>query len=81
MYKRQLLAHAALAAGSAEAARYGAIQGDAGLRDAFAADLARVYGGAFAREDIAITAGCNQAFVTTMMALARAGDAVILPAP
>lgn len=77
----ELLARAASAAGRAEAARYGAIQGDASLRDAFSADLARVYGVRFSREEIAITAGCNQAFVTTMMALARAGDAVILPAP
>ena len=33
------------------------------------------------REQVAITAGCNQAFFVAMLALAKAGDAVILPAP
>jgi aspartate/methionine/tyrosine aminotransferase len=31
--------------------------------------------------DIAITAGCNLAFFATMMLVAKAGDAVLLPAP
>jgi aspartate/methionine/tyrosine aminotransferase len=76
-----LLERAALAAGSADAARYGPIQGDMALREAFAADLNGLYGGDVMPAEIAITAGCNQAFVTSVMALARAGDAVLLPAP
>lgn len=82
-----LLAKAAEAAGSPEGARYGPIQGDPSLREALARDLARSYGAGAATApditaaDIAITAGCNQAFVTTMLALAKAGDAVIVPTP
>ncbi len=76
-----LLAKAAEAAGSAEAARYGAIQGETALREALAADIGALYGGDVTGADIMITAGCNQAYVAAIMALARAGDAVILPAP
>ncbi len=43
--------------------------------------LTRIYGTAFAPAEIAITSGCNQAYVVTMMALARAGDNVLLPTP
>lgn len=76
-----LLARAAEAAGSADSARYGPIQGNAGLRAALAADMADVYGAAIGPGEVAITAGCNQAFVAAMMALAKAGDAVIVPTP
>jgi aspartate/methionine/tyrosine aminotransferase len=76
-----LLARAAQAAGQADSARYGPIAGDGALRAALAADMRLSYGGDVAAEDIAITAGCNMAFVVAMMALARAGDAVILPTP
>ena len=76
-----LLRQLAQAAGAPETARYGAIEGDAALRGAYAAQLSSVYGGHVAPGDVAITAGCNQAFVVAMMLLAQAGDAVILPAP
>ena len=75
------LARLAEAAGSAEGARYGAICGDAALRAAYAEDLARIYGADIAAGDVAITAGCNLAFVVAAMTLAKAGDAVVLPAP
>jgi hypothetical protein len=61
--------------------RYGPILGDTTLREAHAAETARLYGGDVGPGHVAITSGCNQAFVVAMMALARAGDAVILPAP
>lgn len=32
-------------------------------------------------DDIALTAGCNMAFIATIMSLADAGDEVILPVP
>ncbi len=32
-------------------------------------------------DEIALTAGCNQAFVVAMLALAKAGERVLLPAP
>lgn len=78
---QELLERAAAAAGSAEAARYGSIFGDAALREALAGDMRGLYGGDVSPSDIAVTTGCNQAFVIAMMALARAGDAVLLPAP
>lgn len=75
------LAQLAAAAGSADAARYGPILGDAVLREAHAGETSRIYGGVVTAANVAITAGCNQAFIVAMMALAKAGDAVILPAP
>jgi aspartate/methionine/tyrosine aminotransferase len=75
-----LEAHAG-AARDAASAQYGAITGDVALRAALSQDVGTVYGDAPALDCIAITSGCNQAFVVTMMALAKAGDRVILPAP
>ncbi len=77
----ELLAGIAAAAASRDAAGYGAIVGDAALRARYAEHVAALYGGTVSPEETAITAGCNQAFVVTMMALAAAGDAVILPTP
>lgn len=76
-----LLQMAALAAGSPEATRYGPIQGDLALREAFAGDINATYGAQVASANIAITAGCNQAFVTMVIALAKSGDAIIVPTP
>jgi aspartate/methionine/tyrosine aminotransferase len=69
------------AAADADTACYGPILGDAALRAAHAAEATRLYGGAIGPEHVAITSGCNQAFVVAMLALAEAGDEVILPAP
>ncbi|GGG43022.1 aminotransferase [Chelatococcus composti] len=76
-----MLRKLAEAAGGAEAARYGAITGDAALREAYAGHVSALYGGTVEPGEIAITAGCNQAFFVAMIALARAGEAVLLPAP
>jgi aspartate/methionine/tyrosine aminotransferase len=51
------------------------------LRAGFAAGLRRDYGGDVDERDVAITAGCNQAFCLAIAALARPGDNVILPLP
>ncbi|MFM8681312.1 MAG: aminotransferase [Alphaproteobacteria bacterium] len=77
----ELLARLAAEAGKAESARYGDIRGDAALREALSADLAARGGGIVRPSEIAITAGCNQAFFVAMLAVARAGDAVLLPVP
>lgn len=77
----ELLARLAEAAARPEQARYGAIVGDLALRDAYAAETSAFYGAPISPGEIAITAGCNQAYVVTMMALARAGDNVLLPTP
>jgi aspartate/methionine/tyrosine aminotransferase len=69
------------AAADGAAAAYGPILGDMALREVYAADVARTYGGRVDPDDIAITAGCNLAFVVAAMALAKAGDVVLLPAP
>jgi len=76
-----LLARLAAEAGTAESARYGDIRGDAALREALSGDLAARGGGTVRPSEIAITAGCNQAFFVAMLAVARAGDAVLLPVP
>jgi aspartate/methionine/tyrosine aminotransferase len=64
-----------------ETARYTAIAGIRPLRAALAAHLSAAYDGAVEPEQCFITAGCNQAYCLAIMALARAGDEVILPVP
>ncbi|MGE0722918.1 MAG: aminotransferase [Alphaproteobacteria bacterium] len=64
-----------------EIVRYVPIAGMPALRAAFAEHLAAAYGGRIAAENVAIAAGCNQAYCLAMMALAQAGDEVILPLP
>jgi aspartate/methionine/tyrosine aminotransferase len=76
-----MLAALARAASDPASAAYGPILGDAPLRAGYAAHVATLYGGPVATDSVAITAGCNLAFVVAVMALARAGDAVLLPAP
>jgi len=69
------------AAARPEASRYGPIVGDLALREALATETSSLYGGKVGVANIAITAGCNQAFYIAIQALARNGDAVILPSP
>lgn len=78
---QELLDKLAEAAADPAATRYGGITGDASLREAYAAEISRVYGASFTPGEVAITSGCNQAYVVTMMALGRAGDNVLLPTP
>lgn len=60
---------------------YGPVLGLPELREALAAQVTRLYGGDVRPAQVAITAGCNQAFAAVMATLAGAGDAVILPTP
>ena len=71
-----LLAHAAAAAADPAFAKYGPIAGDPVLRAAYAAILPGV-----CADQVAITAGCNQAFFTTLLTIGSAGDTVLLPTP
>ncbi|MFQ5957826.1 MAG: aminotransferase [Alphaproteobacteria bacterium] len=64
-----------------EMARYTAIEGLPSLRAALAEDMRAAYGADVAADQLCITAGCNQAFCLALMALARTGDEVIVPAP
>jgi aspartate/methionine/tyrosine aminotransferase len=51
------------------------------LRERLAEHMAAAYQGSVKAADVAITAGCNQAFSAAVMALAGTGDNVILSAP
>jgi aspartate/methionine/tyrosine aminotransferase len=62
-------------------ALYTPIAGLPPLREALAAALSQDYAGRVQAENIAITAGGNEAFSVAMMALAAAGDEVLLPLP
>lgn len=69
------------AAGVAATATYGAIPGDARLREVYAAHVGSIYGTRVGADEIAITTGCNMAFVAAAMAVAQRGDAVLTPTP
>jgi aspartate/methionine/tyrosine aminotransferase len=62
---------------------YGPVPGETEMRDALALEMKWVYGqdADITSEDVALTAGCNMAFVAVLMALASHGDEVILPIP
>jgi aspartate/methionine/tyrosine aminotransferase len=62
-------------------AGYGPIEGEAPLREAYALEVASVYGAPVTAENIHITAGCNQAFMAVISAIAASGDAVALTDP
>lgn len=76
-----LLERLAATAGSAAGAQYGPINGEAALREAYAAEMSRLYEGRIEPGDTAMTAGCNLAFFAAMMLLAHRGEAVLLPTP
>ncbi|MBX9911536.1 MAG: aminotransferase [Beijerinckiaceae bacterium] len=77
----ELLRRLAEAAAHPDCARYGTINGDLALREVYAAEVSALYGATIAPAEINITAGCNQAYTATMMALVRAGDNVLIPTP
>jgi aspartate/methionine/tyrosine aminotransferase len=60
---------------------YGPVLGRPDLRSEIAWRWSALYGGEIRPDEVAITAGCNQAFCTTLMTLAAPGDAVLLPVP
>ncbi|WP_245904206.1 aminotransferase [Roseicyclus mahoneyensis] len=60
---------------------YGPVLGLPELRAELAAQWSDGYGGMVRPAQVAVTAGCNQAFTAVMSTLAGAGDAVILPLP
>ena len=76
---RQALAEAALNDDGAHL--YGPVLGMPELRAELAQQWSVFYGGAIDPAQVAITAGCNQAFTAVMATLAGDGDEVILPTP
>ena len=77
----ELDAEVARLAHDPEISRYTAILGIPALREAIARHLSEDYGGTVDAGNVCVTSGCNQAFAAVMMAIARAGDNVIVPAP
>jgi aspartate/methionine/tyrosine aminotransferase len=69
------------AAGSTAYAGYGPIEGDDALRQAYAEHLSALYGAPIGAKNVHITAGCNQAFVAAALAVAGAGEKVLLTNP
>lgn len=77
-----LRAHLAEAMLSNEAAHfYGPVLGNADLRGEIAAQWSAAYNGEISPAQVAITAGCNQAFCTAIATACEPGDEVILPYP
>ena len=60
---------------------YGPDLGLPDLRGEIARQFSAAYGGAIRPDQVAITAGCNQAFAAALATLAGPGDEVILPVP
>jgi aspartate/methionine/tyrosine aminotransferase len=71
----------AAAAMQPETGFYTPVRGLPELRKALAADMAADYRGGIEPDDVAITAGCNQAFCAVLSAVAGPGDNVLLPVP
>ena len=76
-----MLEHLAAAAAQPLAAKYGPILGDPPLRESYAAHLSALYSARIQAEQVAITAGCNQAFFAALLTLVGRGGAVLLPTP
>ncbi len=76
-----LIEQLAKAALEPEAARYGDDQGDPKLRQVFANHVNGIYGSHISAEHLLITSGCNQAFFQVAIALAKAGEVILLPEP
>lgn len=77
----ELLARLGEAAAARDAAGYGPIAGDPPLREALAAELARIYGSDVAPAEVAVTAGCNLAFAMASKVIAAPGDNLLVPTP
>ncbi len=76
---RRAIAEAAL--DDPQAHLYGPVLGLPALRAEIAAQWSGVYGGAIGADQVAITAGCNQAFCAAIATVAAPGDEVIVPTP
>lgn len=76
-----MLAWLSEAAGERRFTGYGAIEGEDELRQAYAAHAAALYGAPLEPDNIHITSGANQAFISVLMAVAGHGDSVALTNP
>jgi aspartate/methionine/tyrosine aminotransferase len=69
------------AAASTAYTGYGDIEGEPELRTAYARHVSELYDADICATNIHVTSGCNQAFVAAVLALAGAGDAVVITNP
>ena len=67
--------------GSTAYCGYGPIEGEAVLRDAYSKHVSEVYEAEVSSENIHITSGCNEAFVSAAMAVAGSGQTVLMTNP
>ena len=80
---QSLLNALSVAAGSPASCGYTHVAGEVSLRKALADEMRHIYGDDtdVSLHDIVLTAGCNMAFMATVMSLADAGDEIIIPVP
>jgi aspartate/methionine/tyrosine aminotransferase len=76
---RQAIADIAL--NEPQAHLYGPVLGLPALRDEIARQFSTFYNGQITPDQVAVTAGCNEAFCATIASLLDEGDEVILPVP
>jgi aspartate/methionine/tyrosine aminotransferase len=76
-----LRAHMAETLAETDTHLYGPVLGLPALRSEIAWRSSALYGGEIRPDEVAVTAGCNQAFCAAVMTLAAPGDAVLLPVP
>lgn len=76
-----LMAWLGAAAADRAYAGYGAIEGEAALRRAYAEHVGALHGVALDADNIQITSGCNQAFFAVAMAVAGAGQRILMTNP
>ncbi|MDH3500814.1 MAG: aminotransferase [Acidimicrobiia bacterium] len=77
----QLIEHLARQLREPAMSRYGPVLGMPRVRASFAADLNRAYEAEVEAHEVAITAGCNQAFSLAASALCGPGDELVIPVP
>lgn len=77
----ELLKELANQSAAVTSAGYGAIEGESTLREAYATQVSKQYSAQIDPQMTHITAGCNQAFVASLIALTQAGDRILLSSP
>ena len=68
-------------AGSTAYCGYGPIEGENDLRRVYAEHVSEVYGADIGSRNIHVTSGCNEAFISAAMAVAGAGQTVLMTNP
>ncbi|MCJ8520097.1 aspartate/methionine/tyrosine aminotransferase [Pseudorhizobium tarimense] len=68
-------------AGSTAYCGYGAIEGESHLRRVYAEHVRDVYGADIDSQNIHVTSGCNEAFISAATAVAGAGETVLMTNP